>query len=84
MLPESLDKLCEILFAGCNFREIEIPDTVEQIDTEVFSQCYRLEHIVLPRHLKCLEQHAFKRCESLRSVVIGEEKEDLPIEMKGC
>jgi hypothetical protein len=49
---------------------ILVPDSVVQIDSNAFSDCYRLTQIGIPNNVQSIGSHAFFGCRSLTSVVI--------------
>ncbi len=56
-------------FAGCKFREIELPKSVKEVGFQVFSSCRNLEKVTLPEHLTALGSQFFTDCTALRTLV---------------
>ena len=56
------------LIAGC--MNTVIPDTVEKIGKNAFSECL-LSDVVIPDSVKVIEDFAFSNCEILSTVIIG-------------
>jgi len=57
-------------FSGCtSLINIELPETVEQIQDGAFSECSRLKRIVLPKNLKEIDIYALERCPALETIV---------------
>ena len=57
-------------FSGSLIKEINLPDSIESIGVNAFSDCQYLESITLPSGLKTIEPGAFSFCYSLKSVYI--------------
>ncbi|AMH94523.1 cell surface protein [methanogenic archaeon ISO4-H5] len=51
--------------------EVDIPDTVERIDSLAFCSCRSLEKVKFGRHLRSIGGYAFEDCVKLRRVVLG-------------
>ena len=62
----------EKAFAGSRFKNIELPNTLQIIESNAFRQCYNLEKIVLPKDLEYIGVTAFHQCYKLSSVIIPE------------
>ena len=57
-------------FSGCtSLTNIELPETVEQIQDGAFSECSRLKRIVLPKNLKGIDIYALEHCPTLETIV---------------
>lgn len=57
-------------FSGCtSLTNIELPETVEQIQDGAFSECSRLKRIVLPKNLKEIDLYALEHCPALETIV---------------
>lgn len=57
-------------FSNCSFEEVVLPDTIESIGKEAFSNCSNLKKITLPNNLKKLGSETFLRCTSLEECVL--------------
>ena len=57
-------------FSACtSLTNIELPETVEQIQDGAFSECSRLKRIVLPKNLKEIDIYALERCPALEIII---------------
>ena len=57
-------------FSGCtSLTNIELPETVEQIQDGAFSECSRLKRIVLPKNLKEIDIYALEHCPALEIII---------------
>lgn len=56
-------------FMNCiNITEVNLPDSIEQIGTDAFSQCKALQNIYLSENVKVIGSSAFSNCSSLTEV----------------
>ena len=56
-------------FGACgSLTDIDIPDTVTGIGSEVFGNCHGLEKIKLPSRLESIGDNVFFNCFSLREI----------------
>ena len=51
-----------------SFNKVELPDSVEKIETAAFSRCTALTEINLPDGLDTIEEYAFYKCGELRKI----------------
>ena len=57
-------------FSDCtSLTNIELPETVEQIQDGAFSECSRLKRIVLPKNLKEIDIYALEHCPALEIII---------------
>ena len=57
-------------FSGCtSLTNIELPETVAQIQDGAFSECSRLKRIVLPKNLKEIDIYALEHCPALEIII---------------
>ena len=62
----------EKAFAGSRFKNIELPNTIQIIESNAFRQCSNLQKIILPKNLEYIGVTAFYQCYGLSSVIIPE------------
>ena len=84
-LPESIRSIGVDSFNGCGFRELEIPNGIELMDSGAFSDCRKLERAILPSSLKNLGSSVFTNCTSLTNILLPEGVETIGEEaFLGC
>lgn len=84
-LPNDLRKICEASFYYTALTEIELPDSVEEIEERAFKECDKLKKIKLPKHLKIVGDNAFENCVSLEEIEFPDEVVMIGNEaLKGC
>ncbi len=81
-LPASLTELSDAIFEGCSsLKRINIPSKVTKIGMYSFERCSRLEEVVVGEeqqwpynssNLESIDNFAFFRCESLKTVKLNE------------
>ena len=60
-------------FSYCEtLKTIELPSTVETIDSYAFQSCIALANVILPNHLTQIGQRAFSGCKELSSIILPE------------
>lgn len=69
-IPNTVTKIGDNAFKGCNFTSIEIPSSVKTMGEGVFLDCQKLISIVLPSSLTSIEPWTFGRCYNLVSIEI--------------
>lgn len=57
-------------FANRGIRSVELPNTIEIIESEAFKGCCILEKINFPQNLKSIGRSAFMYCSNLSSITI--------------
>ena len=58
----------KILLLACNDSVIPDDGSVEGIGELAFSNCKKIESIILPEAIECIDRYAFSGCSSLRSI----------------
>ena len=58
------------VFAGCELKEVVIPEGIKRIGDHAFRNCKKLKKVVIPESVKIIEPEAFAWCYSLEKVVI--------------
>ena len=75
--PEGTIIIGSRAYALSNMSEIEIPSTVEYIESNAFERCYNLESIDIPDSVTTIGSEAFKDCYSLKKVHIPASVEEM-------
>lgn len=84
-LPKSLKIIGINTFSNTKLNEIQIPDSVQEIQASSFEGCSMLKEIILPDSIKSIGDAAFKDCSSLEKIVIPELVYEIGSEaFKGC
>lgn len=74
-VPEGYTSV-EVLFFGNIFQRagdvavLELPDSMQKINLQAFSDCEALKEIRLPQHIDCIPAGAFENCSSLTVIEI--------------
>lgn len=76
-LPDTIEKISDHAFRGCNFTSFEIPPKVTEISDYTFVWCYLLEDIKMHNGIKSIGTQAFKDCDALKEFVIPDSVEKL-------
>ena len=58
-------------FKECEFEEIKLPDTIEEIGASAFYECKKLKSIVIPEKVQILKDETFYQCKKLESVTFN-------------
>ena len=84
VLPDTLEKIGSYAFDECiELSDLTIPDSVVEIGDRAFAGCTNL-NIMLPPHLKTIEEASFRGC-ALTSIVIPEGVTEIGKDaFKGC
>ena len=62
-------RVADALFYNCpGVEQIEIPDTVTDIESDAFNSCSNLFNVKLPKKLSTIGDNAFRNCNNLSSV----------------
>ena len=69
-LGKELKSIGDYAFAGCNFTEIDIPQSVEKIGNRAFSYS-RLKSVVIPDSVTEMGEGVFEHCDDLTKCSIG-------------
>ena len=73
ILPDSVKRIGELVFTGCDMLEsVRLPEGMEEIPESLFCNCKSLKRIVLPRSVKKIEEYAFAYCISLEEIILNE------------
>lgn len=67
-LPKTIRKLGSGAFLGTNLTKINLPESVEEIETACFRDCTMLEEIKLPSRITYLSEALFRGCKSLKQI----------------
>ena len=64
-------------FYGCGnssneVYQITLPDTITEIQSQAFEECYKLQKINIPKKLETIEYRLFRNCLSLSEILIPE------------
>ncbi len=78
LLPPTLKKIGTYAFQGTALTSVNIPDNVETIEENAFSQVRQLQEVHLPDSLTSLGRYAFEKCRSLRTVKIPTKLKEIP------
>lgn len=70
-LPESLTSIDSGAFMGSGLTSILIPDSVTEMNINVFNSCTALETVVIGDGLTSIPENSFANCTSLKSITIG-------------
>lgn len=69
-LPTTLQRIEYLCFYKSGITSISLPNNVEVIEAEAFSNCCNLQHIVLPNKIDMISWETFKNCTQLESITI--------------
>lgn len=72
ILPKTLKYIGYDSFSDCNFKHINLPQSLERIKDGAFSKCRHLETINIPEKMKRIDEFVFAACVNLNNVTIGE------------
>lgn len=72
-LPDGLQSMGHSAFASSGLESIVIPNSINNLEYEMFKSCKNLESVQLPNHLKKIESESFCFCESLRNIELPED-----------
>ena len=78
VLPPTLKKIDSYAFQRTSLTSVNIPDNVETIEENAFSQVRQLQEVHLPDSLTSLGRYAFEKCRSLRTVKIPTKLKEIP------
>lgn len=57
-------------FKECEFEEIKLPVTIEEIGAGAFQDCKKLKNIIIPEKVEIIKDNTFNGCKDLESVTI--------------
>ncbi len=75
IIPETVTKICRAAFNVSKI--VDIPNSVETIDTAAFFSCSNLKRVILPNQLSRIEPGILGRCFNLESISIPETVESI-------
>lgn len=86
VLNEGTKKVCRGAFQHCTkIKEIELPSSIETLESMVFWGCTGLEKVTIPSGVKVLGSNIFCGCRKLKEVHLPDELEKIPDGMfDGC
>lgn len=85
VLPPTLKKIGSYAFQRTSLTSVNIPDNVETIEENAFSNARQLQEVHLPDSLTSLGNGAFESCSSLRTVKIPTKLKMIPpYTFQGC
>ena len=70
ILGDNITAIGKFAFAGCNMKQMSIPNRVSKINDYAFFSCSKLESVNLPEGLKVIGGFSFCNSENLQSVYI--------------
>lgn len=70
-MPNTLKTIGSHAFESCGFTQIEIPNGVTDIESDVFYYCTGLTSVAIPNSVKSIGEGAFNYCSGLTNVTIG-------------
>lgn len=71
-IPKSVTKIGNGAFAWSNLREITVPESAIDFGYSVFSNCAKLEKVVIKSNITELKKDTFKWCYSLKDITLPE------------
>jgi hypothetical protein len=72
IVPDGVVSIAEYAFAGSDISEINLPESLERIGKDAFTNCYYLEEITIPDGVTKINDGVFIYCESLKTVNLPE------------
>ncbi len=69
-IPYGVTRIGCRAFMSTGIESIDIPDSVTELDAEVFQNCYSLKTVTLPKYITVIEPILFQNCRSLQSIEI--------------
>lgn len=73
--PESVAYIGKEAFYQNGFLELELPRGLQVIETGAFSNCRKLEQVMIPESVRVLENRAFRGCHRLKTLEIHHDPE---------
>lgn len=82
IIPERIEgtevKTIDWTFHGCdNLKNIELPDTIKEMEMGAFAECKNLKHIKLPQNLTVLSPLIFHMCTSLQEITLPDNMQSI-------
>lgn len=73
IIPNGVEKIGTGAFAGTGLVELEIPDSVTEIEDWIFSGCKMLQKVTLGKGLTEVSRHMFNGCEQMSDIEFPKE-----------
>lgn len=70
VLSEGIKEIGETALQDCEFKSIELPNSLEKIGTDAFNNCHELESLDIPGSVKIAQ--GLSQCASLKQVILHE------------
>ena len=64
IFPSSLKSIGYEAFAGCSLLNIDIPQTIVELEAYAFADCYQIHDITIPEKITVIPEAAFSGCEN--------------------
>lgn len=75
-VDEATVTICDYAFYGGRFEEILLPDSVENIGANAFSNCIWLKELNIPSSVKYIDSEAFEQNRSLKAVNVASDNKN--------
>ena len=73
-LPNGVQEIRKGAFENYKISKVDIPDTIEKIESSAFASCENLKEVYLPDCEFSMEPDAFTGCENLKEYIIRDQK----------
>lgn len=70
-IPSNITKIDHHAFHNCDLSEIIIPDSIIDIDTQVFYDNSNLEKVVMSKNIKKIGFNIFEKCPKLKEITFN-------------
>jgi hypothetical protein len=70
-------KIAHLFLFSKSLKEVEIPNSVEEIGEKAFKNCISLKEIKLPSNLKILQEEVFSGCSALKKIELPDDVEEI-------
>lgn len=70
--PASLKSVDRSAFESCGIKEITIPETLEILGRNAFTDCINLENVIFPNNTEIINRGVFSRCTKLKKIDLPE------------
>lgn len=67
--PDYIEKICEDAFCGSWFKELQLPDGLQEIGTHAFGNSEQLQAVEFPASIQKIGELAFSDCPKLKRIV---------------
>ena len=71
-IPDGVKIVSKRAFNICSITNVDIPDSVEEIENEAFRGCEELISVKLSSSMKIIKKEVFSCCENLKSIYIND------------